>query len=644
VLGTQPPSVGYLQNQIATTQWVNNLISSITGYATLAGNNQFTGINTFYNTTLFNGEVFVDNDITLSGTNNTITQTDITTNTNFNQLRGTNIYGDLILNRPTTGNGGAIRFYDVGSTDLTNFSQIFQSGTYFGLTNYRSTGAVGIYCTNSGSTLSQVLRVSAVSGVNIQTSTANNPNIILNVIETDSNQSISFYPNASSGTYNPFVLAGDNEIVAYRPPNDVTSLNTQTLVVGVHANNCNGLKVTPTYTTIGFGGIGGVPTNSFSCNAINSIIKGPAQFLNQALFTTSAQFNANIVVESPGVGGQSSNISQTDNGLTIINVNSNNFINLTTKTSAGTPIIGVSCADGFSAYLQGSSGNLLTISGSNPPTISIQPLSTSNTSEIATTAWVNTFTSTALAPYALLASSNTFTGTNTFQQEVIWSSTTSTNTGALLISGGGSYNGINDIGFFSVIGYGPTINTGTLTLTTWAGGYCGIKITNDTITQNAPFTCGYLTIPTPITTKSNNQIGYQWTVPGSSFNDWTISGPSYTAYPGNVYTMAWDGTGDKTLGVWQVNISLITSVSVVMDSSTICWTNNNGLPNGYYIVGPWLVNDNNNTAFDQQSLQLSLVMNITNLTQTYFLNFFRINGVITSRDTAHSQILFTRIA
>ncbi len=64
-------------------------------------------------------------------------------------------------------------------------------------------------------------------------------------------------------------------------------------------------------------------------------------------------------------------------------------------------------------------GTQATIGGSSLPKITRQPISTSNTNEIATTQWTNSRL-TGYAPlgslnnYALLTGSQTLTGTNTF--------------------------------------------------------------------------------------------------------------------------------------------------------------------------------------------------------------------------------------
>ncbi len=68
------------------------------------------------------------------------------------------------------------------------------------------------------------------------------------------------------------------------------------------------------------------------------------------------------------------------------------YIQLITRTSGGGNTIGVSCANGNSAYIQGDSGAQISITnqqanigGTSVPTITTQPLIASNTNEIATT-------------------------------------------------------------------------------------------------------------------------------------------------------------------------------------------------------------------------------------------------------------------
>lgn len=281
-------------------------------------------------------------------------------------------------------------------------------------------------------------------------------------------------------------------------------------------------------------------------------------FTNSAIFSVGLQSNNNITLYSIGGGGQTSNIQQNNSGLNIGNVDISKFITLTTRTSGGANVVGVSCANGNSSYLQGDSGaqisitgQLANIGGTSVPTITTQPLSGSNTNEIATTAWATT----KLSGYAL---------------------------------------------------------------------------------YNAPFTCNYNTLGT-LPTKVNQDIGYIWSIAGTSFTAWN----GYTT-ANNVYTIAWNGTGDKTIGVWRMDISLVTNTATTMT----CGLNVN-------IVSGTSFSSNTRTVFDSsasgafvgyQVLRLSTTLDIQNLTTTYYINFQRTGGSSLSDNTGASQIMFTRIA
>jgi hypothetical protein len=221
---------------------------------------------------------------------------------------------------------------------------------------------------------------------------------------------------------------------------------------------------------------------------------------------------------------------------------------------------------------------------------------------------------------------------------VVIKNTVSSNNGGLLISGAGSYNGINSSGDFSVIGFGPTIDTGVLTLTTWSNTNCGIKIDNSTIKYNSPFTCNYNTI-SPVPAKTNYDIGYIWTIPGSSFTSWS----GYTAF-GNVVTIPWNGSsfsGNTTFGVWLCDICIATNTTSAMDSGFVLNITNN------FVINTRSAWSNALTSFginQAQIVRLSTVLEITNLTDTYYLNF-KINGGASRTDVpGASQMRFTRIA
>lgn len=350
----------------------------------------------------------------------------------------------------------------------------------------------------------------------------------------------------------------------------------------------------------------------------------------------------NINDEIRFVDSFSSKISQVSNALVIENISNLNSVQIRSTTAGLVQRTGLLIENGITCTLQGGSGNTITITGLNTPTLGIPPLAGVYSSEIATTSWVN---SELTGVYASLNATQTFTAQNTFTTAVptppiVITNTVSTNSGGLLLSGAGDYNGINNAGDFAVIGFGPSIDTGILNLTTWANGFCGIKIDNDTITQNAPFTCGYLQLGGPITSKTNFNIGYQWDIGGAAFTGtgWSTAVGAY-----NIMTIAWDGTGDKTLGVWMCEIVIITNCSSA-PSFSLCW---NTISATSMDISEKCTQSNVTTVFNAASHQicrLNFTLNITNFLGNYFLNSNRVGGAALFSNLAFSQIKFTRIA
>jgi hypothetical protein len=161
----------------------------------------------------------------------------------------------------------------------------------------------------------------------------------------------------------------------------------------------------------------------------------------------------------------------------------------------------------------------------------------------------------------------------------------------------------------------------------------------DNFRSNAPFECGYLQLGTPITAKTNYDIGYSWTIQGSSFTSWS----GYTAF-GNVVTIPWNGSsfsGNTTLGVWLCDICIATNTTSAMDSGFVLNITNN------FVINTRSAWSNALTSFgvnQAQIVRLSTVLEITNLTDTYYLNF-KINGGSSRTDVpGASQMSFTRIA
>lgn len=337
-----------------------------------------------------------------------------------------------------------------------------------------------------------------------------------------------------------------------------------------------------------------------------------------------------------------SKISQSGNALIIENISNLNSVQIRSTTAGLFQNTGLLIQNGTYCQIQGGFGNTITLTGVTTPTLSIPPLAGVYSSEIATTSWVNTELT---GVYARLDTAQTFTAQNTFTTAtptapIVIKNTVSSNSGGLLITDNTNYNNINNTGDFAVIGFGPTIDNGVLNLTTWATGSCGIKIDNDTITQNAPFTCGYLTIGAPITSKTNFNIGYQWDIGGAAFTG-TAWATAVGAY--NIMTIAWNGTGDKTLGVWLCELVIITNCSTA-PAFSLCW---NTISNTSMDISEKCTQSNLTTVFNAASHQitrLNFTLNITNFLGNYFLNSSKVGGAGLSSNTSFSQIKFTRIA
>ena len=105
----------------------------------------------------------------------------------------------------------------------------------------------------------------------------------------------------------------------------------------------------------------------------------------------------------------------------ITNNYNNGAIRLSTKNSSGVPQDGVYALNGNRAGLQGDSNNTIeilgtqaTIGGTSVPKITTQPITSSNTNEIASTAFVKTN----LLDYVTLNTVQTITANKTFNENV----------------------------------------------------------------------------------------------------------------------------------------------------------------------------------------------------------------------------------
>ncbi len=84
-----------------------------------------------------NGIASFNNEFVQTGATNNILQ-DLTTNTDPNLLKATNIYGDLNVNKPTASSGGALRLADVNTG--AGHSKISASGLSLEFVNFTTSG------------------------------------------------------------------------------------------------------------------------------------------------------------------------------------------------------------------------------------------------------------------------------------------------------------------------------------------------------------------------------------------------------------------------------------------------------------------------------------------------------------------------
>lgn len=270
-----------------------------------------------------------------------------------------------------------------------------------------------------------------------------------------------------------------------------------------------------------------------------------------------------------------------------------------------------------------------------------------NSTRVATTAYVQGqgyATIASLSSYGLLTTTTqTWTGTNTFTapsptQPLVIKQTASSNSGGLIVSGVGSYNSINSTGDFSVIGFGPTIDTGTLTLTTWASNSSGIKITQGENRFYNPFGAWYNSLAT-VPPLNVYDIGYNFISAGATWNNWT----GFTT-PQNVVTLTFNGVGSYKIGTYLVDVVLITNLSASPNSQLI-WTTVSGTSDALNDTCCYADNSGQFGAVICQIMRMSFVLQVTSTPITYYLNYKRIAGVGAglSENKTNSKISFTRM-
>ena len=387
---------------------------------------------------------------------------------------------------------------------------------------------------------------------------------------------------------------------------------------------------------------------------------GVQSFTNTAIFTNGLDSNSNITFYS---GALSSNIKQNTLGLEITNVDISKYIKLITRTSGGATVANLTCENGNSTIIRGSL-TMLNDSivfndvggGANSTSIYQTGISCSITNNFNSgSVSLYTRTSGGVSVENLRCQNGNNVTINTqlnmngsspirFDDGIVSSKITQISRDLIIenISNVGSVQ-LRSTTAGLVQRTGITVRNGNETII--QGGSAGIirvlgnnaTIESDTFTSNAPYTCGYNTLGT-LPTKTNNNIGYTWSIAGTSFTAW-----SGFVTPNNLISIAWDNTGDKTIGVWKVDISVTTNSATTINTninwnttSTTSMTPNFTCANSVGVTAHGTVSCN--------ILRLSFTLNVTNTTTTYYLNFLRASGTVLSDNTGASRIEFTRIA
>lgn len=110
-------------------------------------------------------------------------------------------------------------------------------------------------------------------------------------------------PNSSAGSFNPVVQAGDETIVASG------TQNTETLTLTTSSTTTNGLRITPTSSTLGYGGTSSTPTTRVVCDISNVSIAPSLKYTDNTIqnsaFTgagllAGSYTNTNLTIDSNG--------------------------------------------------------------------------------------------------------------------------------------------------------------------------------------------------------------------------------------------------------------------------------------------------------------------------------------------------------
>jgi hypothetical protein len=608
---------------VASTAYVKNQ-----GYATLAGTQTFTGANTFDNNViirLYNFDItnatgtrgirFANN-----GANNGVTDITgigVSTRYNFNTTDASgvstqNLWMGLGNSVVIQGSPGLGISFTGASIDLA------------GICSFTNTTTPTI--TQTIATADNSTKIATTAWVNLQaylTASALTNYMTLNTV-----QIVTATKSFATVNMDELNIPAVGPLLTINNTGEInqTSATVANNLYNTTINATTGSQLTIKSTANSAGSTIGQLASTLSISAITN---NPASYLTTLTLSTRSSTNTGVVV----LTGNANNITMGGN-TTNINLNSTNVV-----------------CNGITSFT-----NVTT------PTITQAIATADNSNKIVTSNWVNSqgyALSSALTSYALLtpvSNPQVFTGQQRFQSSVanLPISVAST-TGGITGGGGlfvatvaGQYNPIVKANDCVLIGTGPGIDTANtkLTLTTYASSPVGIQMDIGNMTfdggiirQNSNFNCGYSYLATPGTIKGFYDIGYVWTIPYASFTGgaWATSAVVY-----NILTLAWDGTGNKRLGVWKVDVVIINTCTSA-PSSSLCW---NTVSNVSRTINDTCVGASDLFLFGTtgcQIMRMSFTINVVNLTTTYYLNSLTGGGAGLASNTA-SQITFTRIA
>jgi len=608
----------------ASTAYVKNQ-----GYATLAGTQTFTGVNTFNNNVNLQYPALLN-----------ILDTSLTRGL---QIQNDNTNPGLTLFRGI-GNSSRFNFFSNNASGVaTNNFYIFNGDTCY------LQGASGLGIGLVGSAIS-------LDGVCSFTNTTT-PVITQTILTADNSTKI---PTTAWVNSQAYLTA--SALTNYMTLNTVQTVTATKSFATVNMDELNIPAVSPLLTIDNTGEItqtSATIANNLYNTTINATtgsqltIKGTANTAGSTIAQLGSTLQISAITNNTGAFLTTltlSTRSSTNGGVVILNGNATNITMGANTTNINLNSTNIIC-NGITSFT-----NVTT------PTITQSIALADNSTKIPTTAWVNGqgyALSSALASYALLtptANPQIFTGQQRFQSTttnlpISLASTTGAITGAgglYVATAAGQYNPIVKGNDLVLVGTGSAIDSAStkLTLTTHATSSVGIQMDIGNMTfdggiirQNSTFNCGYSYLATPLTVKGFYDIGYVWTIPYASFTGgaWATSAAIY-----NILTLAWDGTGNKRIGVWKVDVVIINTCTSA-PSSSLCW---NTISNVNRTINDTCVGASDLFLFGAtgcQIMRMSFTINVVNLTTTYYLNSLTGGGAGLASNTA-SQITFTRLA